>query len=251
MAELVEGPLPATVEHTTITGIDGATVDAIHAVPGAEHVAGIVVHPDIMGIRPLFDDLCRRLATHGFSVCAPEPFARASLEVREAPDPTARIQAMPALDDDLQLGDLARAADLLADADGAGDVFVIGFCMGGMQTLKAAATGRFRRAVPFYGMIRVPEQWRGPKLREPLDTARDVCPTLAIFGSADPWTPPEDIDALRAAWKDRDDCEIVVYEGADHGFVHDPDRPAHRPADAADAWQRALRFLRTSHTPSM
>ena len=30
---------------------------------------------------------------------------------------------------------------------------------------------------------------------------------------------------------------------ADHGFVHDPDRPAHRAADAADAWNRVLEFL--------
>jgi carboxymethylenebutenolidase len=243
--ELGEGPLPATVERTTITGIDGETVDAIHAAPSAEHAAGIVVHPDIMGVRPLFDDLCRRLATHGFAVCAPEPFARASLEVREAPDPGARMAAMAMLDDDLQLGDLANAADMLTAEHGVGDVFVIGFCMGGMQTLKAAATGRFRRAVPFYGMIRVPKAWRGPKLHEPLDTAHDVCPTLAFFGGADSWTPPEDIEALRDAWKDRADCEIVVYEGADHGFVHAPERPAHRPDDAADAWQRTLAFLRS------
>ena len=37
--------------------------------------------------------------------------------------------------------------------------------------------------------------------------------------------------------------EVVRYEGADHGFVHDPSRPAHRPDDAADAWSRALAFL--------
>ena len=67
---------------------------------------------------------------------------------------------------------------------------MLGFCMGGMYALKAAATGRFDRAVAFYGMIRVPEGWRGPTtLAEPLDTAADVCPTLAIFGGADPFTP--------------------------------------------------------------
>ena len=92
-------------------------------------------------------------------------------------------------------------------------------------------------------MIRVPEAWRGPELAEPLDSAADVCPTLAIFGTEDPWTPAADIDALRAAWSDRPDCEVVVYEGADHGFVHDADRPAHRADDAADAWSRVLRFL--------
>jgi carboxymethylenebutenolidase len=244
MAELAEGPLPATVERLTVDGVVGATVDVIHARPGAEHAAGIVVHPDIMGVRPLFDDLCRRLATHGFAVCAPEPFARAPLEVREAPDPSARMEAMPSLDDEVQIGDLVAAADLLVAIDGVGPVHVIGFCMGGMQTLKAAATGRFARAVAFYGMIRVPEQWRGGALREPLDTARDVCPTLAIFGSADSWTPPSDIDALREAWAERPDCEIVVYDDADHGFVHAPERPTHRAGDAADAWSRALAFLR-------
>ena len=60
-----------------------------------------------------------------------------------------------------------------------------------------------------------------------------MCPTLAIFGSVDPWTPAADIEALRAAWSGRPDCEIVVIEGADHGFVHDPDRPVHRADDAA------------------
>jgi carboxymethylenebutenolidase len=36
---------------------------------------------------------------------------------------------------------------------------------------------------------------------------------------------------------------VVVYPGAEHGFVHDPERAAHRPDDAADAWRRALAFL--------
>ena len=33
--------------------------------------------------------------------------------------------------------------------------------MGGMYTLKAVKTGRFHRHVPFYGMIHVPDDWRG------------------------------------------------------------------------------------------
>ena len=243
MAELAEGSRAARVERVELRGADDARVDAIHAVPDGAPAAGIVVHPDIMGIRPLFDDLCRRLATHGYAVCSPEPFARAPIEVRTADDPTDRMGYMAQLDDDLQLGDLARAGNLLEEDDGVGTVFVVGFCMGGMQTLKAAATRAFERAVPFYGMIRLPEAWRGPKLREPLATAKDACPTLAFFGGKDSWTPAEDIDALREAWKDRPDCEIVVYPEADHGFVHAPERPAHRPDDAADAWRRTLEFL--------
>ena len=243
MAELTPGTQEVDVEHIVIKGPDGAAVDAIHARPDGMPVAGLVVHPDIMGVRPLFDDLCRRLATRGFAVCAPEPFARAPVEVRADADPAARMAYVPQLDDDVQIGDLEAAADYLVVHDDVREVAVLGFCMGGMQVLKAAATGRFDRAVAFYGMIRPPADWVGPNTRLPLDTIAEVCPTLAIFGGNDPFTPASDIEALRAAWADRPDCEVVVYDDAEHGFVHAPEREAHRPDDAADAWRRVLAFL--------
>jgi carboxymethylenebutenolidase len=242
MAELESGDLDVDVEHIRVKGIDGAAVDAIHARPDGLPIAGIVLHPDIMGLRPLFDDLCRRLASHGFAVCAPEPFARAAAD--QMTEVEARMAHVRALDDEVQIGDLEAAADYLVIHDDVREVSVIGFCMGGMQVLKAAATDRFDKAVAFYGMIRVPDDWQGPKIRQPLDTARDVCPTLAIFGGVDGYTPAADIDALRAAWADRPDCEIVVYPEADHGFVHAPERPTHRADDAADAWRRVLKFLK-------
>ena len=116
--------------------------------------------------------------------------------------------------------------------------------MGGHYTFKAAASDRFDAAVAFYGMLRTPDDWKGPGHSiEPLEVAGQMCPTLAVFGSADPWTPAADIDALRAAWVSRNDCEIIVIEGADHGFVHAPDRPNHRPDDAAVLWDRAIAWL--------
>ncbi|MFL6243921.1 MAG: dienelactone hydrolase family protein [Acidimicrobiia bacterium] len=244
MGALDVGPHEASSERFVLVAPDGTPVDAIHARPAAQPDAGLVVHPDMLGVRDVFDDQCRRLATHGLAVVCAEPFARFPGDVRTAKDATVRMSHMKEMDDDVQLGDLAAAADFLRTADGVERVSIIGFCMGGMYTLKAAATGRFARAVPFYGMIRLPDDWKGPGQREPLDTAAQVCPTLAIFGGADPWTPPDDVDALRAAWRERDDCEIAVYSDADHAFVHAPERPTHRPDDAADAWQRALDFLR-------
>jgi carboxymethylenebutenolidase len=241
---LDEGSHHASVERIVLDARDGTAVDAIHARPQAQPEAGLVVHPDMMGVRPLFDEHCRRLATRGFAVLCAEPFARFPRDVRDAPEPTQRMSHMKDMDDEQQLGDLAQAAELLRTTDGVEHVSIIGFCMGGMYTLKAAGTGAFARAVPFYGMIRLPDDWRGAQQHEPLDTAAQVCPTLAIFGGTDPWTPPDDIEALRAAWRDRDDCEIVVYPEADHGFAHAPERPVHRPDDAADAWQRALMFVR-------
>jgi carboxymethylenebutenolidase len=244
MAALSKGLLEVEVERIRLRGTDGDLIDAIHARPDGLPTRGLVLHADIMGLRPLFDDLCHRLATHGLAVCAPEPFAQ--LPHRDTLDVAARMEQVGEIDDATHLANLERAADYLVVNDDVADVAVLGFCMGGMYALKAAATDRFDRAVAFYGMIRVPEGWRGPRLQEPLDVAADVCPTLAIFGSNDQFTPPPDIDALREAWKDRPDCEVVVYEGAEHGFVHDADRPAHRAEDAADAWARTLRFLGVS-----
>jgi carboxymethylenebutenolidase len=242
---LREGPVdPAEVSVEQITlPVGGVPVPATHARPDGMPAAGVVVHPDIMGLRPLFDDMAARLATHGLAVMVVEPFARIPAEERARLDPPARMERIATLSDEVQLGDLEAAADHLVVHDDVTRVSVIGFCMGGHYALKAAASGRFDAAVAFYGMIRTPEAWRGPGVGEPLEVADKACPTLAIFGSADPWTPPADIDALRQAWAGRDDCEVVVVEGADHGFVHDPDRPAHRPDDAAAAWERALSYL--------
>lgn len=243
MAELPEGPETVVVERITLRGTDDVAVPAIHARPEGMPRMGIALHPDIMGVRPLFDDLCRRLATNGFAVCCPEPFARAPREILDATDPSVRMTYVPHLVDALQIGDLEAAADHLVVHDDVGRVAVMGFCMGGMYAVKAAASGRFDRAVAFYGMIRVPPDWRGPHLAEPLTTAGAVCPTLAILGAVDPFTPPDDVAALRAAWAGRTDCEVVVYPEAEHGFVHAPERPAHRADDAADAWVRVLDFL--------
>ena len=199
---------------------------------GAAPTRGVVVAPDIFGIRPLFDELCQRLADeHSWVVCSPEPWPG-----HEDRDLDGRMAAVGGLDDAVVLADLLAAAD----ATGADPVAVLGFCMGGMYALKASSTARFDRAVSFYGMIRVPEAWQGPGQGAPLDavTAAGACPVLAIIGTGDPWTPPADVDALEATG-----ATVVRYEGAEHGFVHDPARPAHRPADAADAWRRVVRSL--------
>ncbi len=244
MTALREGSVvDVEVERIIVRGTDGEAVPAIHARPEGMPRLGVVVHPDIGGLRPLFDDLARRLATHGLAVVCPEPFARAIASGVDLSDLDRRMAHVAELDDDTQIGDLEAAADYLVVHDDVSDVAVLGFCMGGMYALKAAASGRFDRAVAFYGMIRVPEGWRGPGLAEPLATAEQVCPTLAIFGGSDPFTPDADITALRDAWSRRDDCEAVVYAEGEHGFVHDPDRPSHRTEDAADAWRRVLTFL--------
>jgi carboxymethylenebutenolidase len=199
--------------------------------PDGDPVRGVVLVPDIMGLRPLFDDMCARLATeNGWSVCAPEPYpGRETMTLEE------RLAAP--IDDEARLRDIVDAADTL-DTE---PVAAMGFCQGGMIAMKAAGTGRFDKVVAFYGMIRTPAEWRSPTTVEPLEQLAKpgAARVLAILGGKDHWTPPEDVDALRAL----PNVEVVVYPEADHGFVHDPSRPAHRPKDAADAWARAVTFL--------
>jgi carboxymethylenebutenolidase len=243
MAALIEGPHRATVEAIVLEA-EAAKVHALHARPAGPPLGGVVVVPDIGGLRPLYEDICRRLATHGLAVCAVEPFSRLS-EGPDGPmlDTETRRARAGELYDDFVMEDLAEAADHLAATDGVSGIAVIGFCLGGSYALKAAATGRFARAVAFYGMVRTPPQWVGAGQHDALSTVAAACPTLAIFGDADPWVPEADVEALRHAWVAKPDHKVVVYRGAGHAFVHDPDRPEHRPEDAADAWHRALAFL--------
>ena len=86
----------------------------------------------------------------------------------------------------------------------------------------------------------MPEAWRGPGQGEPLGLLADgdASSVLAVIGTDDRWTPPDHVDELEAAG-----VSVVRYEGADHGFVHDASRPAHRADDAADAWGRVLGWL--------
>ena len=72
---LEEGPHKATVDHITLD-VEGTPVPAYHARPDGDALGGVVLVPDIFGLRPLMEDICRRLATHGLAVCAPETFTR-------------------------------------------------------------------------------------------------------------------------------------------------------------------------------
>jgi carboxymethylenebutenolidase len=203
----------------------------------AEAARGVVVIPDIMGLRSLFDGHVAALARdHDWAVAAIEPFPKRE----DMPLDERLATGVASLDDERVLGDAAAAADELGSGE---RTAVLGFCMGGMYALKAAGTGRFDRAVAFYGMIRVPDRFNGPGHAEPLDwlgrRAPGACPVLAIVGGRDEFTPPDDIAALGAL----PDVEVVEYPDAGHGFVHDASRESHRADDAADAWRRVADFL--------
>lgn len=202
---------------------------------------GLVIAPDIFGLRPLYAALVERLANEwNMAVCAVEPFPGRDL----GPEVEPRFAAVPTLDDRAHLADLEAAADLLragdADHPGVAAVGLIGFCMGGMYCHKSAGSDAFDRIVSFYGMIHLPDTWRSPTQAEPLHCLRDgdAQRVLAIIGERDHYTPADAVEQLAEAG-----VTVVRYPEAEHGFAHDAARPAHRPTDAADAFARAYTWL--------
>ena len=194
---------------------------------------GLVITPDIFGLRQLFDEMVDRLSQDWkMSVIAVEPFPGRELSGEIAD----RFAAAAHLDDDAHLRDLIEAADHL----GTKRVGLMGFCIGGMYCFKAARSDRFDRIASFYGMIHVPEAWTGPGQGDPIEMLRRGHPdrVLSLIGTQDPYTPPDQVNELR-------DVGVTVreYPEAVHAFAHDPARPVHRPDDAADAFNATRNWL--------
>src|SRR4051812_30170034 len=115
MAALQHGSVyDITTEARTLL-VDGLEVPAFHARPDGMPVAGLVLHPDIGGLRALFEEMARLLATHGLAVVTFEPFASQPDEVRATVED--RMGHVKDLQDSQQLEIMSAAADLLVVED--------------------------------------------------------------------------------------------------------------------------------------
>ena len=74
--------LPGAAHATAVAGTDieittpDGTVDAYFVHPASEKAAGIIMWPDIFGLRPAFREMADRLAGQGYAVLVPNPFYR-------------------------------------------------------------------------------------------------------------------------------------------------------------------------------
>src|SRR5678816_1887851 len=76
----VQNPVKVTESEVTIKTPDG-TADAYFVHPSTGTAPGVLVWPDIFGLRPAFRDMGKRLAESGYSVLVVNPFYR----VQKAP----------------------------------------------------------------------------------------------------------------------------------------------------------------------
>jgi carboxymethylenebutenolidase len=194
---------------------------------------GLVLLPDLFGLRPVIEDLCGHLAQRwGMVVCAPEPFPGRDLP----PDPDVRLAAALEIPDADRLRDIAEAAEVTACVR----LALVGFCRGGTYAYHASRLDRFARLVAFYGPVQPSEGGPGAGQALALEALALGRPerVLALVGGRDRLISARDAEEL-----EKTGVTVVRYPDADHAFVHDPGRPSHRAADAADAWRRCEAWL--------
>jgi len=210
-------------------------------------VPGLIIIPDVFGLTDHYRDVAHRFAAEGFVALVLDLYSREGTP--KLADLEAVFRWISKLPDHRVLGDVRGAVDYLAARPEvrAESIGITGYCLGGQYTLMSACSvPGIAAAVSWYGMLRYKEI-NALKPASPLDLAPQLrCPYLGLFGAEDAIIPVADVDELRAILeRERKTYEIEVYEGAGHAFFNDTRPDMYRPAVAAAAWDRALRFFRT------
>jgi carboxymethylenebutenolidase len=222
----------------TITIADGELAAHV-AVPAGGSGPGILLLHEIYGVNDYVRDAAQRLADLGCVVLAPDLFwrTRPGLELPHDDAGTqAGMAAMQQLDVPAAVRDAIAALEVLrAMPEVAGRrAGVLGFCLGGTLAYEVAVEGDPQVAVVYYGSG-IPDR---------LDAAgRIACPMIMHWGGADPFIPPERVDAVAAMAAGRDRIECHVHAGAGHAFDNHRSPRFHMPQARAAAWELTAAFL--------
>jgi len=213
----------------TLTAADGHKLGAYRADPAGKPKGGIVVIQEIFGVNHHIRSVCDRVAAEGYVAIAPALFDRIQpdFESGYTPDEVANARKFVAAPDfDAMLRDADAA---LKDIKGVGPSGIMGFCLGGtISFLAACRLSGLSAAVCYYG---------GGIARFAGETPK--CPTQMHFGRKDAHIPMTAVDEIKAK---RPECEVYVYDEADHGF-HCDERGSYHAESAKIAWGRTTAFL--------
>jgi len=235
----------ADVQITTPDGV--ADCYFVHPSSGAH--AAVLVWPDILGLRPAFRQMGRRLAESGYSVLVVNPYYRTQHapvvpEGASFADEATRNIVYPlyqTLSPDTHVTD-ARAFVTWLDGQPSVDtgrkIGTTGYCMGGPIVMRTAAAvpARIGAAASFHGGGLVTDTPDSPHLLVPQMKAQ----FLVAIAENDDEKEPQAKDTLRTSFEQAGlPAEIEVYAGAAHGWCP-PDSPVYNEAQAERAWSRLL-----------
>jgi carboxymethylenebutenolidase len=237
-----------------ITTPDG-TADAYFVHPSRGKHPGVLMWPDIYGLRPAFRQMGKRLAESGYSVLVVNPFYRAKRaptapEQADFDDPATRTALMAlakSLTPQTTLTD-AKAFLSWLDRQPAVDarrrVGTMGYCMTGPFTLRTAAEfpDRIGAGASFHGGGLVTDQPDSPHLL----IARIKARYLIAIAESDDKRQPEAKEVLRQAFlKANVPAEIEVYAGTVHGWCP-TDSKIYNRDQAEKAWSRMLALFKSA-----
>jgi len=231
------------------------TADAVLFHPaGSGSWPAVLMWPDILGLRPVFRDMGRRLAGEGYTVLVPNPFYR----TKRAPVVTGPFDFNKP-EDRAKLSGLRDAlTDAAIDRDataylafldkqkqtnrskGAG---VQGYCFSGPFAFHTAAvrSDRIRAVATFHGGGLVSKEPSSPHLLIPKTKASFV----VAIAQNDDQKQPEAKDVLKAAFAAAKRPATVEVFPADHGWCV-PGSQAYDQASAERAWAELLRLYRSN-----
>jgi carboxymethylenebutenolidase len=233
---------------------DGSADAALFHPAGSGPWPAVLMWPDILGLRPVFREMGRRLASAGYTVLVPNPFYR----TKRAPivtgafdfnDPKQRDSVMSLRSTLTDAGIDKDAAAFITFLDqrkqtdrrrGAG---VQGYCFSGPFAFHTAAvrSDRIRAVGSFHGGGLVTKEANSPHLLIPKTKASFV---VAIARNDDQ-KQPDAKDILKATFAAAKRPAIVEVYPADHGWCVPGSQTYDQPS-AERAWGELLRLYRTN-----
>jgi carboxymethylenebutenolidase len=227
-----------------ITTPDG-TADAYFAHPASGTAPGVLMWPDIFGLRPAFRQMAKRLAESGYSVLVVNPFYRTQKAPTAAEGAATPIQQVMPLAQSLnESTHMTDAKAFIAWLDTQPSVAkdkkmgTQGYCMGGPMAFRTAAAmpARVGAVATFHGGGLVTDKPNSPHL----EAAKSHAQFLVAIAANDDKRAPNDKTVLKDTFAQASlPAEIEVYEGSAHGWCP-PDSHVYNEPLAEKAWSRLL-----------
>jgi carboxymethylenebutenolidase len=233
-----------TESEVDVTTPDG-TADCYFVHPTSGSVPGVLVWPDIFGLRPAFRQMGKRLAQSGYAVLVVNPFYRTKKAPTADAGSATPIQDLRPLAQNLsETTHMTDAKAFTAWLDGQSSVAknrklgTQGYCMGGPIAFRTAAAvpDRVGAVASFHGGGLVTDKPNSPHL----EAAKSKAQFLIAIAENDDQRSPNDKNVLKDTFAQAHlPAEIEVYAGAAHGWCP-PDSRVYNESQAEKAWSRLL-----------